>query len=104
MILGGDTRETFIVEDLGTWVAGVMEVTPDGAIDPLIHTLAGAVAASAAKVVLVSAEVGLGLVPLTAIGRAFADSLGTVNQAVAGSCDTVALTVAGQVLWLKGGP
>jgi NaMN:DMB phosphoribosyltransferase len=53
-------------------------------------------------VVFVSPEVGLSVVPATPIGRAFADALGTTNQALAEACDAVALVVAGRTVWLKG--
>jgi adenosyl cobinamide kinase/adenosyl cobinamide phosphate guanylyltransferase/NaMN:DMB phosphoribosyltransferase len=68
---------------------------------------AGALAAAvrgcaAAMLVLVSPEVGLSVVPATPAGRAFADRIGRVNQAVAAACDAVAFVVAGQPAWLKG--
>ena len=67
----------------------------------MVDALAAAVRDCAARVVLVSPEVGLSLVPVTPVGRAFADALGTANQALAAACDRVALVVAGQVTWLK---
>ena len=51
---------------------------------------------------LVSPEVGLSVVPATALGRAFADALGTLNRAMADVCDGVVLVVAGQPMWVKG--
>lgn len=104
VIRGADTRETLLIEDLGTWMAAVTEVTDQAGTADLITRLADALRACPAKVVLVSPEVGLSVVPHTAHGRAFADALGTANRTVAGSCDAVALVVAGQVVWLKGGP
>jgi adenosyl cobinamide kinase/adenosyl cobinamide phosphate guanylyltransferase len=103
-IAAADTRETLIVDDLSTWLGTLLEFTEAQLIGGLISRLADAVITSPAALVLVSAEVGLGLVPLTPVGRAFADGLGTTNRAVAAGCDTVALVVAGQVVWLKGGP
>lgn len=103
-IATADTRETLIVDDLGTWLGALLEFTEAHLIGGLIGRLTDAVIASPATLVLVSAEVGLGLVPLTPVGRAFADSLGSTNRAVAAACDSVALVVAGQVVWLKGGP
>jgi nicotinate-nucleotide--dimethylbenzimidazole phosphoribosyltransferase len=103
-IANADTRETLIVDDLGSWLATLLEFTEVHLIGGLISRVAEAVTASPAALVLVSAEVGLGLVPLTPVGRAFADGLGTTNQMVAAACDAVALVVAGQVMWLKGGP
>jgi len=51
-----------------------------------------------ADVILVTNEVGLGLVPATPIGRAYRDLLGRVNQHLAGRADAVHLVVAGFAL------
>ena len=45
--------------------------------------------------ILVSNEVGMGVVPDTAAGRLFRDELGRLNAAVAGACDEVWMCVAG---------
>ena len=55
-------------------------------------------------VILVSTEVGLGLVPDTALGRDFRDAAGLLNQGIAAVADTAALVVAGLPLMLKGAP
>lgn len=55
-------------------------------------------------VILVSNEVGLGLVPETPLGREFRDAAGLLNQGVAAVADTAALVVAGLPLFLKGAP
>ncbi|HEV7678297.1 MAG TPA: bifunctional adenosylcobinamide kinase/adenosylcobinamide-phosphate guanylyltransferase [Candidatus Dormibacteraeota bacterium] len=54
--------------------------------------------------VVVSAEVGMGVVPSSAAGVAFRDRLGAANQALAAGADEVVLVVAGLPLWLKGAP
>ncbi len=46
--------------------------------------------------VIVSNEVGWGVVPEHRAGRVFADNLGRINQAVAEVCDDVVLMVAGR--------
>ena len=51
--------------------------------------------------VVVTNEVGAGVVPDTPLGRAFRDVLGFVNQRIAANADTVWLTVAGLHLALK---
>ena len=52
--------------------------------------------------VLVSNEVGMGIVPYGAISRSFTDESGRLNQAVAAACDHVAFIAAGLPLVLKG--
>jgi len=51
--------------------------------------------------VLVSNEVGLGLVPETPLGRAFRDEAGRLNQAVAAVAGRVVFVAAGIPLTLK---
>ena len=53
------------------------------------------------RLVLVSNEVGMGVVPATSLGRRYRDALGRVNQTVAAEADTVLLTVAGLGVDLK---
>ena len=56
---------------------------------------------SAGPVVLVSNEIGLGVIPLGAEVRAFVDALGYLNQSVAKACARVTLMAAGLPLTLK---
>jgi adenosylcobinamide kinase/adenosylcobinamide-phosphate guanylyltransferase len=56
------------------------------------------------RVILVSNEVGWGIVPANELARRFADEQGRLNQAVAAACRGVTLVVAGQALELKGAP
>ncbi len=56
-----------------------------------------------AKIILVSNEVGLGLVPANKLGRDFRDIAGKVNQLVAKNADEVFFTVSGIALKIKGG-
>ena len=53
------------------------------------------------RLILVSNEVGCGIVPMNPLARMFADELGRLNQQVAAVCDRVTLTVAGLPLELK---
>lgn len=54
--------------------------------------------------IVVSNEVGMGIVPYGAISRCYADEAGRLNQAVAARCEQVVLVAAGLPLSLKGGP
>ena len=53
-------------------------------------------------IVLVSNEVGMGIVPYGAISRCFADEAGRLNQAVAATCERAVFVAAGLPLYLKG--
>ena len=53
------------------------------------------------KTILVSNEVGWGLVPMAAVSRLFADEQGRLNQKVAAVCERVTLVAAGLPLTLK---
>ncbi|MGW7439803.1 bifunctional adenosylcobinamide kinase/adenosylcobinamide-phosphate guanylyltransferase [Streptomyces sp. NPDC054849] len=63
--------------------------------------LVAALRATRRPLVLVSNEVGSGVVPATASGRRFRDELGRLNAKVAGECEHVLLVVAGQAIVLK---
>jgi adenosylcobinamide kinase/adenosylcobinamide-phosphate guanylyltransferase len=54
-------------------------------------------------VILVSNEVGLGIVPDHPLGRRFRDAAGRMNQAFAAAADHVLFVAAGLPLVLKGG-
>ena len=94
-----------LVDDIATWLTGVLDDAGawDRGVDvsPQVDALVEAVRAAPGRVVLVSAEVGLGVVPATRAGRLFRDELGALNAALARVCDEVLLLVAGLPLRLK---
>jgi adenosyl cobinamide kinase/adenosyl cobinamide phosphate guanylyltransferase/NaMN:DMB phosphoribosyltransferase len=104
---GAKPGEALLLDDLGSWLTAVLNLA-DGwgdphAADDAIDALASGLAdCAAARVVLVTPEVGLSVVPATEAGRTFADALGTLNRVVAQQADRVALVIAGQPTWLKG--
>lgn len=67
------------------------------------ETLADAIARCAGPLVLVSNEIGLGVIPMGRDVRSFVDALGKLNQVAALACERVTLMAAGQPLLLKGG-
>ncbi|MEU8087028.1 bifunctional adenosylcobinamide kinase/adenosylcobinamide-phosphate guanylyltransferase [Micromonospora sp. NPDC049101] len=102
VLASAEPNETLLVDDLGGWVTVLLDPAHQPANDvATIDELADAIRTCSARVVLVSPEVGLSLVPTTPLGRAFTDALGAANRAVADACDAVALVVAGQPVWLK---
>jgi adenosylcobinamide kinase/adenosylcobinamide-phosphate guanylyltransferase len=88
-----------LVDCLTLWLSNLMLGERDwrAAGDALVAALA----AQASPVVLVTNEVGGGIVPENALGRAFRDAAGHLNQSVAAAADDVFLVVAGLPLWLK---
>ena len=66
-----------------------------------VDTLTAALRNTRRRVILVTNEVGSGIVPATASGRAFRDRLGELNRRVAGECDRVWLVVSGTPLLLR---
>jgi adenosylcobinamide kinase / adenosylcobinamide-phosphate guanylyltransferase len=63
-----------------------------------------ALSARAADVIIVTNEVGTGIVPTNAAARIFRDEQGWLNQAVAAVCDEVFFVTAGLSLCLKSSP
>ena len=97
-----------LIDCLGTWLTAVLDdemlwdATPEeafSAVDVRLDALCGALEATT-RAVVVTNEVGLGVVPSHRSGRMFRDLLGTVNQRVAAACDEVHLVIAGRVLTL----
>ena len=83
-----------LVDSLGTWVASAPDLEVDA--QALVHALQ----VRSGSTVLVSEEVGLAVHPATAVGRAFVDALGHLNQTVAAVAERVLLVVAGRTLEL----
>lgn len=88
-----------LVECLTLWLSNLMGAERD--IDTATDGLIAALERAAGPVVLVSNEVGAGIIPDNALARRYADALGTLNQRVAEVADRVVLVAAGQPLLLK---
>ena len=94
--------EAVLVDCLTIWLSNVMLKEGDEGVDRRRKRLLEALAACGQSVVLVSNEVGMGVVPEHPLGRRFRDAAGFLNQAVARAADRVVLLVAGLPLGLKG--
>ncbi|GAA4792179.1 bifunctional adenosylcobinamide kinase/adenosylcobinamide-phosphate guanylyltransferase [Actinomycetospora chlora] len=104
-LLASTPAEPVLVDDLATWVTGLLDDAGWARDAPSVAAgraaLVAAVSGFEGTLVLVSAEVGLGVVPSTSAGRRFRDELGALNQALAAVCDEVWLLVAGLPLRLR---
>ena len=72
------------------------------AVDEELDSLLDIILKSGSKWVIVSNEVGLGLVPAYPLGRFFRDALGRANQRLAQAADTVYFMVSGIPMLVKG--
>ena len=82
------------------WVANLMAAERDVVDD--VQRFCALLATLPCDIVIVSNEVGLGIVPDNALARRFRDEAGRANQMIADVCDTVVFIAAGQALKMKG--
>ncbi len=93
--------DTVLLDCLTLWVSNLMHA--DGAPDVLgeVGRLLDLLREQEASAIVVSNEVGLGVVPMTQLGREYGDQLGRANQMVASAADDVWFVAAGLPLHLK---
>jgi len=89
-----------LLDCLTLWVSNLMEAERDLPME--FARLNAALAEVRNPVVVVTNEVGFGIVPDNALARRFRDASGTLAQGVAAVCDRVDLLVAGLPLRVKG--
>ena len=116
LIDNSDTQTLVIVDCLTLWLTQLL-MPPEGALfmqkqhfahmdtaqsaTKFIASLLDALSQVRGPVVLVSNEIGLGVIPMGAELRHFVDELGQLNQAVALRCERATLMAAGCALVLK---
>lgn len=95
-----------IVDCLTLWLTNlVLHEGPDGALARgATAALLDALGRLPGEIVLVSNEVGLGIIPAPPLARRFADEAGTLHQRIAALCDRVVLMVAGVPFVVRGAP
>jgi len=107
-IRGCSQPQTLVVVDcltlwLTQWLMPMEGAADTVAAQAAVDDLVNALRQAPGPVVLVSNEIGLGVIPLGREVRAFVDAQGLLNQAVAQVCDRVSFVAAGCALLLKGG-
>lgn len=93
---GGPPR---LVDCLTLWLSNLMLAELDWETE--VARLTALIPRLTAPVVLVTNEVGSGIVPDNPLARAFRDAAGITNQRVAAACDELWLSVAGHALQIK---
>ncbi|MDF2811605.1 MAG: bifunctional adenosylcobinamide kinase/adenosylcobinamide-phosphate guanylyltransferase [Microvirga sp.] len=91
-----------LVDCLTLWLSNLLLAGRDA--DRETDRLVDAIVSAPGPLVLVSNEVGHGIVPSTALGRIFRDAQGRLNQRVAQASDAVVLVTAGCPTFLKPAP
>lgn len=87
--------DTVILDCITLWASNVLErASEEQAQKELAQTLE-ACRDGEFTLIIVSNEVGMGVVPPTELGRVYQDALGRFNQTIAAAADRVLLTVAG---------
>lgn len=93
------TDRVLLVDCLTLWLNNLMFGEED--VAQATDALCAALQEAGGPVILVSNEIGLGLVPETPLGRRFRDAQGRLNQRVAEVADRVTFVAAGLPLQLK---
>lgn len=88
-----------LVDCLTLWLGNLMHHGRDWRAEG--EALLAALDAQRSPVVLVTNEVGMGIVPDNALARAFRDAQGTLNQMIAGRADEVEFVVSGLPMKVK---
>ena len=102
-----DAQTLLVVDCLTLWLTNLLmpldpqQARDEAAVGRASGALCVALAQAQGPVVLVSNEVGLGVIPMGREVRAYVDALGRLNQQVAGVCQRVTLMAAGLPLALK---
>ena len=92
------TNRCVLVDCLTLWLTNLL-LGPG--VEPERTMFLDALPALPGRVILVSNEVGWGIVPSNELGRRFADEQGRLNQAIAAASDRVTLVAAGLPIELK---
>ncbi len=94
-----------LIDRLTLWLNNIIFELGDDAtneqVEAMVEVLVKSVEQSQAQIIMVSNEVGLGVVPLGKVSRLFVDNAGRMNQALASVVERVTLIAAGLPLNLK---
>ena len=100
-----EEHDVVVLDCLTIWLANLLLRGNDSAaVSRQVEELAEVVDRRMVHTVIVTSEVGLGLVPETPLGRTFRDVAGLAHQRLAGLADEVYFGVLGVMLRLKPGP
>ncbi|WP_261841772.1 bifunctional adenosylcobinamide kinase/adenosylcobinamide-phosphate guanylyltransferase [Aliamphritea ceti] len=90
-----------LIDCLTLWVTNLLMLEDDARMEASIAEFEAALTNCQAEVIMVSNEVGLGIVPMGELTRKFQDQAGFLHQRLAQICERVTLTVAGLPMEFK---
>ncbi len=96
--------EAVLLDCLTVWLSNVLSDKGEAEVGEYMHSLIEALKKTEQTIIMVSNEVGMGIIPNNPLGRKFRDLAGQLNQEVANTADKVILAVAGLPTYLKGKP
>ena len=102
-IVGTDPEACVVVDCLSLWVTNELmadEALTADRLDPMLDTVIAAATERPGPTIVVSNEVGSGIVPDNPLSRSFRDLLGRANQRVAAAADRAVLSAAGRLVEL----
>jgi adenosylcobinamide kinase/adenosylcobinamide-phosphate guanylyltransferase len=95
--------DAILIDCMGLFISNLMAVeSSDKKIEEKVRQVIGQIKKSASDVIVVSNEVGMGIVPDNPLARRFRDLLGRVNQMIAKEADKVIMMYAGIPMAMKG--
>ena len=99
----GDPEAAVVIDCLTVWLGNLMhkdgETTEES--PPCVDLMRALTTSEAKRIILVTNEIGMGIVPIDALSRRFRDVAGRLNQQVAAVADRVILTVCGLAMTIK---
>ncbi|UCJ15092.1 bifunctional adenosylcobinamide kinase/adenosylcobinamide-phosphate guanylyltransferase [Pseudomonas sp. MM211] len=105
-ILGeqASAQRCLLVDCLTLWLTNLLLLEDDARLVRERDALLACLANLPGRLILVSNETGLGVVPMGELTRRYVDEAGLLHQAIAERCQRVVFTVAGLPMILKGDP
>ena len=100
LLMNDKAGRPILIDSLAMWVSNLLARDED--VEKNALALIQALENIKSPLVIVSDEVGLGIIPDNALARRFIDKLGTLNQLIAARADTVIFVTAGLPTLLKG--